>query len=126
MATGTQENNAAAGINDSANEVERRGGFAVGDAVIVTAKGSTYHGEKGVVGAFCKNGKAEMIYVDLENSGRNRLSIKSISLREIAVENPTAPGTITTTPMDNASVGTLSTRSSSNIARNGEGLLQAL
>ena len=53
--------------------------FSVGDAVKVTAKTSTYHGERGKVYKKCANGSTLKIYVKLESSGIKLLNIGSLT-----------------------------------------------
>ena len=55
----------------------------------MTGKGSTYHGDEGVVVGFCKNGSHKSVYVDLNNQWR-RLSTQNLSLRRDVKYNSTS------------------------------------
>ena len=55
------------------------GGFAIGDAVQVTADGSTYFKKCGKVTRFCKNGSARRVYVKLEGLSEKMLSTNSLT-----------------------------------------------
>ena len=60
--------------------VKKVGGFAVGDSIIVDAKGSTYFGKKGVVDKFCDNGSRVSLYVKLHGETKTHcLRVKSIA-----------------------------------------------
>ena len=70
--------------------VKRVGGFAVGDTIVVDAKGSTYFGKKGVVAKFCENGSHQSLYVRLAGEKKDRcLRVKSIASAKPDVEIPT-------------------------------------
>ena len=66
---------------------ESRGGFYLGDHVKVVSVGSAYHGQRGVVVAFCKNGSEKNVYVQLNKDGQRMLSVNSI--RKENVQNST-------------------------------------
>ena len=53
--------------------------FSVGDAIVVSAKGSTYHGERGKIYKKCANGSVDKIYVALERSGKKMLNTTSLT-----------------------------------------------
>ena len=86
--------------NTTTSSKDKRGGFAVGDTVVVTSKGSSYHGQRGVVSDFCKNGSHKQIYVDLERDGNKRLNVGSIKL----VESGTKDTTENSAPIDHVSI----------------------
>ena len=64
---------------DPKGDSDTRGGFAIGDMVVVVAKKSSYHGDRGKVSKFCKNGSHKQIYVHFEEAGENRVFVSSLA-----------------------------------------------
>ena len=66
--------------HQSSPTMVRIGGFAIGDNIVVTAPKSTYHGRRGEVVDFCKNGSHKFLYVELDGEKKStRLAVQSLS-----------------------------------------------